>query len=62
MKKEKFKKLGVLGVVQIIFLVLKLTGLVDWSWWWVVTPLMIELLLMIGSVVFFVVLKNKLGR
>lgn len=22
-----------------VFLVLKLTGLIDWSWWWVTAPL-----------------------
>lgn len=25
----------------IIFLVLKLTGAIDWSWWWVTSPLWI---------------------
>lgn len=23
----------------IVFLVLKLTGVIDWSWWWVTSPL-----------------------
>ena len=26
-------------VLFLIFLVLKLTGNVDWSWWWVTSPL-----------------------
>ena len=26
-------------VLFLIFLVLKLTGLIDWSWWWVTAPL-----------------------
>jgi hypothetical protein len=27
------------GVLTIVFIVLKLTGSIDWSWWWVVAPL-----------------------
>jgi len=28
-----------LPVLFIVFLVLKLTGLIAWSWWWVTAPL-----------------------
>lgn len=31
--------LGLTGVLFIVFLVLKLTGSVTWSWWWVTAPL-----------------------
>ncbi len=27
------------GIVFVVFLVLKLTGTIDWSWWWVTAPL-----------------------
>lgn len=27
-----------LGTLGLIFVVLKLTGLIDWSWWWVTLP------------------------
>ena len=38
---------GVSGVtlVFIIFLILKLTGNIDWSWWWVTSPLWIPVVL-----------------
>ena len=26
------------GVLQIIFIVLKLVKVIDWSWWWVFAP------------------------
>lgn len=29
------------GIVFIVFLILKLTGLISWSWWWVTSPLWI---------------------
>jgi hypothetical protein len=30
-------------VLFLVFLVLKLTGNIDWSWWWVTAPLWIPL-------------------
>ena len=38
-KEPKSSGLGILAVLQIVFLVLKLTGLIDWSWWLVLVPL-----------------------
>ncbi len=33
--------IGIGMVLFIVFLVLKLTGTIDWSWWWVTSPLWI---------------------
>lgn len=30
--------IGVLGLLGVAFVVLKLTGVIDWSWWWVTAP------------------------
>lgn len=27
------------GLTFLVFLVLRLTGVIDWSWWWVTSPL-----------------------
>lgn len=43
----------VMTVLQIIFLVLKLTGVIDWPWIWVLSPLWIGLAL---SVLSFIIL------
>lgn len=42
-----------LGAVFIVFLVLKLTGQIDWSWWAVTLPLWMPwlVLLAVGAVV-----------
>lgn len=45
-----------LGVVQIVFIILKLVGVIDWSWWAVFIPLYISigiivLLLVIGLLI-----------
>jgi hypothetical protein len=37
-------------VLFIIFLVLKLTGVIAWSWWWVTCPLWAGLALLAGIV------------
>lgn len=29
---------GVLGLLGVAFVVLKLTEVIDWSWWWVLIP------------------------
>jgi hypothetical protein len=31
------------GLLTIAFIVLKLTGYIQWSWWWVLAPLWISL-------------------
>lgn len=31
--------IGFAGLLFIVFLVLKLTNVIDWSWWWVTAPL-----------------------
>lgn len=31
--------IGFFGLLAIVFITLKLTGFIDWSWWWVTAPL-----------------------
>jgi len=33
--------IGFTGLLTILFIGLKLTGYIDWSWWWVLSPLWI---------------------
>ena len=39
--------IGITGALFLIFLVLKLTGVIAWSWWWVTAPLWAPLLIVI---------------
>lgn len=32
---------GFTGLLAIVFITLKLTGVITWSWWWVLAPLWI---------------------
>lgn len=33
--------IGFVGLLTIVFIALKLTNFIDWSWWWVLSPLLI---------------------
>lgn len=37
-KQVIYKGPGILGLLGIAFVVLKLVGVIDWSWWWVTLP------------------------
>lgn len=32
-------KIGFPGILFVVFLILKLTGVIGWSWWWVTAPI-----------------------
>ena len=36
---------SLLGLLTIAFVVLKLTGVIAWTWWWVLSPLWLALVL-----------------
>lgn len=48
---------GFFGLLTVLFIGLKLTGYISWSWWWVLSPLWIAaaLWLLIVGIVLFVV-------
>lgn len=37
--------IGFAGALTIVFIALKLTHHIDWSWWWVLSPLWISTLI-----------------
>ena len=45
---------GFVGLLTILFIGLKLTNYIDWSWWWVLSPLWISagvvLLVLLGAI------------
>jgi len=36
---------GFLGTIFIVLLILKLTNVIDWSWWWIFAPIWIPLVI-----------------
>jgi ABC-type antimicrobial peptide transport system permease subunit len=39
------------GVTTLLFVILKLTHTIDWSWWWVFSPLLISIGFWLFSVI-----------
>ncbi len=48
-KSSSSSGIGALGLLGVAFVVLKLTGYITWSWWWVTVPFW-------GGLVLFVVI------
>ena len=44
---------GFLGLLTIAFIVLKLCGVIDWSWWWVLAPLWLPAAVVLGIALLF---------
>ena len=42
--------IGFTGVLTIVFIVLKLLGKLDWSWWWVLSPLWISVVILLAII------------
>lgn len=43
------------GILTLIFITLKLTGYITWSWWWVLSPVWIPFSLMFVLVFVFII-------
>ena len=51
--------IGICGVLTIVFVVLKLVGVINWSWLWVLCPLGIDILLTVIVLVIVAIINNK---
>ena len=45
--------IGLPAILFIVFLILKLTDNIDWSWWWVTSPLWIPFAVVLGIIAIF---------
>ena len=46
---------GFLELLTIAFVVLKLTGVIAWSWWWVFSPILLLVGIVVACAIFTVV-------
>ena len=51
--------IGVTGLLGVAFIILKLCGVIDWSWWWVLSPFWIDVLLFVIVAVIFAIVVVK---
>ena len=46
---------GFFGLLTICFIVLRLLNVINWSWWWVISPLLIPLVIVAVIFIGFVI-------
>lgn len=53
--------IGFAGALLLLFIALKLTGFIAWSWWWVMSPLWISLVIVIlvMALYLFILVRNR---
>ena len=51
----------ILGILGLIFITLKLTGHITWSWWWVLAPFWapFAIVLVIAAIIFLIAFLAK---
>jgi len=52
--------IGFAGLLTIVFIVLKLIGKIDWSWWWVLSPIWISASIAVIIIVFLFLLEKNM--
>ena len=51
--------IGFAGLLQVAFIVLKLCGVIEWSWWWVLAPTWASIVFVVILLVVLVWLDDK---
>lgn len=54
--------IGVFGLLGVLFVGLKLTGVIDWSWWWVTAPFWGGFAFVLACLLLIVLLAAIFGR
>lgn len=55
-KSNNSNGIGFTSLLGIVFIVLKLTNTIDWSWWWVLSPFWIGAAIVIITLLFLLFL------
>ncbi len=56
--------IGFAGLLTVAFIVLKLCDVINWSWWWILSPLWISAILVVAILILlglgFILFRRKL--
>lgn len=55
-KAEATGGIGFTGLLTILFIGLKLAHIINWSWWWVLSPIWISLAVFVGLMGIFLII------
>ncbi len=53
--KESSGGIGFLGMLTILFIGLKLTNQITWSWWWVLSPLWLFAVVILALIILMII-------
>lgn len=48
-----------LSTLTLLFIILKLTDMIDWSWWWVFSPSILSFFLFFGLILLYPIAKGN---
>lgn len=54
--------IGFIGALTLLFIALKLLGEIDWSWWWVLSPIWISAILITSIILIVLLVAWVIGR
>ena len=54
--------IGFFGLLTLIFITLKLTGYIDWSWWLVLMPLFVPVIIIFAILVIMLVMGARVRQ
>ena len=58
---ESKSGIGFFGLLTIVFIVLKLCKVIDWSWWWILFPTLFSTIVFIIALIVLVIYSVKKG-
>ena len=56
--RESTGGIGFTGLLTIAFIVLKLCGVIDWSWMWILSPIWISIILVVVILLIALIVKK----
>lgn len=59
MSKKSSASFPLASVLLVLFIALKLCHVINWSWWWVMSPLWISVVVALIGVIVMVIFSNK---
>ena len=54
--------MSITTILFVVFLVLKLTGVISWSWWWVTAPLWIPICLGLTIIIILIIARIIISK
>jgi Flp pilus assembly protein TadB len=61
-KESSSSGVSFMGLLTILFIALKLTNFIDWSWWWVLSPMWLSAVILVLAVLLLVFIRKSKER